>query len=67
MNQEQQRAKEQPWRSGASNSTRAQGKKEAERKFTDEFLAEMQELEKQAVPAPKCPHGSNIALCKKCL
>jgi hypothetical protein len=67
MNQEQQRAKEQPWRFGSSNSASAQGKKEKERKFTDEFLAEMQELEKQAAPAPKCPHGNNIALCRQCL
>lgn len=67
MNQEQQRAKEHPWRFGSSNSATAQGKKEKERKFTDEFLAEMQELEKQAAPAPKCPHGNNIALCRQCL
>ena len=42
-------------------------RKVKERKFTDEFLAEMQELEKQAAPAPKCPHGNNIALCRVCL
>jgi hypothetical protein len=67
MNTEEQRAIEQPWRYGSSNSASAQGKKEKERKFTDEFLSEMQELEKQAAPAPKCPHGNNIALCRQCL
>jgi hypothetical protein len=42
-------------------------RKVKEKQFTDTFLAEMQELEKQAAPAPKCPHGNNIALCRQCL
>lgn len=42
-------------------------RKVKEKQFTDSFLAEMQELEKQAAPAPKCPHGNNIALCRVCL
>jgi len=42
-------------------------RKVKEKQFTDSFLAEMQELEKQAAPAPKCPHGNNIALCRQCL
>jgi hypothetical protein len=67
MGQEQQRAKAQPWRAGSVNSSSAQVKKETEKKHTDEFLQQMAELEKQAAPAPKCPHGNNIALCKSCL
>lgn len=38
-----------------------------EKQFSDAYLAEMQQLEKQAAPAPKCPHGNNIALCRQCL
>lgn len=67
MSQEQQRAKAQPWRAGSVGSTSAQVKKENEKKYTDEFLREMAELEKQAAPAPKCQHGNNLALCKMCL
>ena len=67
MSQEQQKAKAQPWRAGSVGSTSAQVKKENERKYTDEFLREMAELEKQAAPAPKCQHGNNLALCKICL
>ena len=67
MGQEQQRAKTQPWRAGSVNSSAAQVKKETEKKFTDKFLQEMAELEKQASPAPKCEHGNNLALCKMCL
>jgi hypothetical protein len=67
MNTEQQQAKARPWKFGSVNSAKAQNKKEAEKRFSDDFLAEMQELEKQAAPAPKCPHGKNIALCQVCL
>lgn len=67
MNTEQARVKTQPWRAGAGNSTASKSKKQAERQATDQFLAEMRELEKLAGPAPKCPHGENVALCKKCL
>lgn len=67
MLQEQQKAQAQPWRAGSWNSTTAQFKKEAEKRHADDYLREMAELEKQAAPAPKCPHGNNIALCKKCL
>lgn len=67
MNQEQQRAIAQPWKFGGVNSAKAKDKKEAEKRFSDEFLAAMQELEKKAAPAPKCPHGKNIALCQACL
>ena len=34
---------------------------------SDAFLKEQEDLAKQAAPAPKCPHGNNIALCQKCL
>lgn len=66
MNSEQARAKAQPWRTGSVNSESAKAKKNKDREFTERFIAEMQELEKQAAPAPKCQHGENIALCKKC-
>lgn len=67
MLQEQQKAQAQPWRAGSWNSTTAQVKKEAEKRHADDYLRQMAELEKQSAPAPKCPHGNNIALCKKCL
>ena len=46
---------------------RAQERREKERATTEAFLAEQKERDKLAGPAPKCPHGENVALCKKCL
>jgi hypothetical protein len=46
---------------------RAQERREKERALSDAFLAEQKEREKLAAPAPKCPHGNNVALCKECL
>ena len=46
---------------------RAQERREKERAISDAFLAEQKEREKLAGPAPKCPHGNNVALCKECL
>lgn len=46
---------------------RAQERREKERAISDAFLAEQRERDKLAGPAPKCPHGENVALCKKCL
>ena len=46
---------------------RAQERREKERAISDAFLAEQKERDKLAGPAPKCPHGENVALCKKCL
>jgi hypothetical protein len=46
---------------------RARIRKEKEREASERFLAEQRELEKQAAPAPKCPHGLNVALCQRCL
>jgi hypothetical protein len=46
---------------------RAQERREKERAISDAFLAEQRERDKLAGPAPKCPHGQNVALCKKCL
>ena len=37
-----------------------------EKKHSEDYLRQMAEIEKQAAPAPKCQHGENIALCKKC-
>lgn len=34
---------------------------------SDEYLAWQREQEKLASPAPKCPHGLNVALCRSCL
>lgn len=34
---------------------------------SDEYLAFLREQEKLASPAPKCPHGLNVALCRSCL
>lgn len=34
---------------------------------SDEYLAFLREQEKLAAPAPKCPHGLNVALCRSCL
>jgi hypothetical protein len=67
MNQEQQRAKAQPWKFGAVGSASAQAKKENERKHSDNYLKQMAELEAQAAPPPKCPHGKMLLLCKICL
>ena len=46
---------------------RVQERREKERAISDAFLAEQKERDKLAGPAPKCPHGENVALCKKCL
>jgi hypothetical protein len=67
MNQEQQRAKAQPWKFGAVGSASAQAKKESERKHSDDYLKQMAELKAQAAPPPKCPHGNMLLLCKICL
>lgn len=67
QNTEQARAKTQPWRAGAGNSEAAQQKRDTERENTKAFLDEMRALETKAAPAPKCPHGSSIVRCEKCL
>lgn len=67
MNQEQARAKSQPWKFGSANSLTSKVKKSKEREYTERFIAEMQELERQSAPAPKCKHGKNLALCKICV
>lgn len=67
MNSEQARAITQPWRYGAGNSAKSKAKKESERRVTEDFLAEMRALEKQAAPPPKCPHGESVVRCKRCL
>ena len=66
MHKEQKATQTRPWLSGAGNSATTKAKKESERRHSDEFLREMEELQKKAAPAPKCQHGENIALCKKC-
>ena len=44
-----------------------EARREKEKRFSDAFLKEQEELAKKAKPAPKCPHGESIARCKKCL
>jgi len=67
MNSEQSKSLTQPWRAGAGNSTASKSRKQSELKASDEYLAELREREKLAAPAPKCPHGENVALCRSCL
>ena len=42
-------------------------RKQREYEASAQFLAEQEELAKNATPPPKCPHGESIARCKKCL
>jgi hypothetical protein len=67
MNQEQARAKTQPWRGGGNNSETAQKRREAERKATEDYLAEIEAQALKSAPAPQCEHGKNLLLCRKCL
>jgi hypothetical protein len=46
---------------------RAAERRERERAASDAFLAEQKAREQNTAPAPKCEHGLNVALCKKCL
>ena len=38
-----------------------------QRAWTENYLREQEELSKNSAPAPKCEHGNNVALCRKCL
>jgi hypothetical protein len=42
-------------------------RRERELQRSKEFLEEQKRLDAQATPAPKCPHGSSIVRCEKCL
>lgn len=42
-------------------------RREKERQASAEYIEELRRQEELAKPAPKCPHGENIALCKRCL
>jgi len=46
---------------------RSQERRERELARSAELLNEIKEQEAKSKPAPKCPHGENIALCKRCL
>lgn len=46
---------------------RASERRERELQRTNDFLAEIRAQEEQAKPAPQCPHGQNVALCKRCI
>jgi hypothetical protein len=41
--------------------------REKAKAVSDEYLTFLREQEKLAAPAPKCPHGENVALCRSCL
>jgi DNA-binding IscR family transcriptional regulator len=41
--------------------------REKAKAVSDEYLTFLREQEKLASPAPKCPHGENVALCRSCL
>ncbi len=45
----------------------AEERRARERAATEAYLAEMEQLAAQAGPAPQCPHGKNLALCKICV
>lgn len=45
----------------------SQIRKQREREASAQFLKEQEEIAKKATPPPKCPHGSSIARCVKCL
>lgn len=42
-------------------------RRERERKSSQRFLTEQEELAKRAAPSPKCEHGKSIALCNICI
>lgn len=42
-------------------------RRDKEREITTRYLAELAEQSEKAAPPPKCEHGENLALCKKCL
>jgi hypothetical protein len=46
---------------------RARLRKQRELEESARYLEELRQQEKLAAPAPKCPHGNNVALCKECL
>jgi len=48
-------------------ANRARIRKQRDLEDSARFLAEQRQQEKLAAPAPKCPHGNNVALCKECL
>lgn len=42
-------------------------RRERERKSSQQFLTEQEELAKRAAPPPKCEHGKSIARCNVCI
>ena len=48
-------------------SERARIRKQRELEESARYLEELRQREQLASPAPKCPHGRNVALCKECL
>jgi uncharacterized protein YeaO (DUF488 family) len=46
---------------------RARIRKQRDLEESARYLAELRSREQLAAPAPKCPHGRNVALCKECL
>ena len=55
------------WENAASLPEVNTDRREKALKASEQFMKEWEELAEKAAPAPKCPHGNNIALCQKCL
>lgn len=56
------------WENAAAlPDTAMKERRERELAAAFEYIQEMQVQEAKAKPAPKCPHGQNVALCKQCL
>lgn len=49
------------------SARRIELRKQREREDSQRFIEEQKRLAEQAAPAPKCEHGLNKVLCKKCL
>lgn len=50
-----------------SRESEARKRMDRDRELTKQFLEAEAKIAEQASPAPKCKHGSNVALCKACL
>jgi hypothetical protein len=56
----------QSWLNQVTVSDELPKRTERERERTRAIIAETKEAEAKSAPPPKCPHGDNVALCKKC-
>lgn len=56
----------QSWLNQVTVSDELPKRSQRERERTQAIIAETREAEAKSAPPPKCPHGDNVALCKKC-